>query len=52
MAFIATRLLRTSLWEELLARFDKVELVGEPKRVQSNFVMGYTDLPVVLHAKA
>ncbi|MEP4484175.1 MAG: cytochrome P450 [Halioglobus sp.] len=40
------------LWEELLARFAKVELVGEPKRVQSNFVMGYTDLPVVLHPKS
>lgn len=40
------------LWEELLARFDKVELVGKPKRVQSNFVMGFTDLPVVLHPRA
>ena len=37
------------LWEELLARFSNVEVVGEPVRVQSNFVRGYTDLPVVLH---
>ncbi|NQY40166.1 MAG: cytochrome P450 [Henriciella sp.] len=40
------------LWEEILNRFDRVELVGEPERVLSNFVMGYTNVPVVLHAKA
>ncbi|MEP4484181.1 MAG: cytochrome P450 [Halioglobus sp.] len=39
------------LWEELLARFSHIEMVGEPKRVQSNFVMGYTDLPVILHPR-
>ncbi|WP_018148692.1 cytochrome P450 [Henriciella marina] len=39
------------LWEEILARFDHIELVGEPTRVCSNFVTGYTDLPVRLHAK-
>jgi cytochrome P450 len=39
------------LWEEILKRFDKVEVVGEPERVQSNFVTGYTRLPVVLHPK-
>ena len=38
------------LWEELLARFERIEVVGEPQRVHSNFVMGYTDLPVVLHS--
>ena len=37
------------LWEELLARFERVEVVGEPVRTHSNFVMGYTELPVVLH---
>ena len=36
------------LWEEILARFDRVEVVGEPVRVASNFVQGYTDLPVIL----
>jgi len=40
------------LWEEILNRFDRIELVGEPKRVLSNFVMGYEDLPVVVHAKS
>ena len=39
------------LWEEIMKRFDRVELVGEPKRVLSNFVMGYEDVPVVLHPK-
>jgi cytochrome P450 len=37
------------LWEEILRRFERVEVVGEPERVHSNFVMGYTNLPVVLH---
>jgi len=40
------------LWEEILKRFEKVELVGEPVRVTSNFVMGYSELPVRLHPKA
>ena len=40
------------LWEEILNRFDHVEVVGEPERVQSNFVTGYVNLPVVLRAKA
>ena len=39
------------LWEEILRRFSNVELVGEPVRVTSNFVMGYSHLPVKLHAK-
>jgi len=37
------------LWEEIMKRFSFVEVVGAPARVRSNFVMGYTDLPVVLH---
>ena len=37
------------LWEEILARFDFVEVVGEPERVRSNFVRGYKKLPVRLH---
>jgi cytochrome P450 len=39
------------LWEEILKRFDHVEVTGEPVRIRSNLVRGYTDLPVVLHAK-
>ncbi len=37
------------VWEEILKRFHTVEVVGEPVRVVSNFVRGYSDLPVRLH---
>lgn len=37
------------LWEELLARFERIEVTGKPVRAHSNFVMGYTQLPVILH---
>ena len=37
------------LWEEIMQRFRQVEVVGEPSRVQSSFVRGYEELPVVLH---
>lgn len=33
-------------WEEILKRFRSVDVVGEPERVRSNFVKGYTKLPV------
>ena len=38
------------LWEEILARFSHVEVMAEPGRVRSNFVRGYTNMPVKLHA--
>jgi cytochrome P450 len=38
------------LWEEIMKRFSKVEVVGEPERTYSSFVKGYTYLPVKLHA--
>jgi cytochrome P450 len=34
------------IWEEILKRFRKVEVVGEPRRVYSSFVKGYETLPV------
>jgi cytochrome P450 len=37
------------LWEEVLARFRDVEVVGKPVRVRSNFVKGYAHLPVRVH---
>ena len=37
------------LWEEILARYRMVEVVGEPVRVRSNFVKGFHNLPVRLH---
>jgi cytochrome P450 len=37
------------VWEETLARFRQVEVVGDPVRVRSNFVKGYSRLPVRVH---
>lgn len=37
------------LWEELLNRYSRIEVVGAPVRAISNFVRGYTELPVRLH---
>ena len=37
------------LWEEILKRFDKVEVVGKESRAKSVFVHGITDLPVRVH---
>ena len=34
------------VWEEILKRFDHIEVVDEPKRVYSSFVKGYETLPV------
>ncbi|MEO0963280.1 MAG: cytochrome P450, partial [Pseudomonadota bacterium] len=38
------------LWEEILKRFSRIEVTGEPELTNSNFVKGYTSLPVKLHA--
>jgi cytochrome P450 len=40
------------LWEELLPRFEDIEVVGEPEYVQSNFVRGISKLMVRLTPKA
>jgi len=37
------------LWEEIMKRYREVEVVGEPVRVKSSFVKGFTELPVCLH---
>jgi cytochrome P450 len=34
------------LWEEILPRFEAIEVVGEPTRVRSSFVRGFSKLPV------
>ena len=39
------------LWQEILKRFPRIEVVGEPKRTKSNFVRGFTSLPVVIPAR-
>ena len=38
------------IWEEILKRFDKIEVVDEPRRVFSSFIKGYEDLPVRIAA--
>jgi cytochrome P450 len=38
------------IWEEILKRFDNIEVMGEPKRVYSSFVKGYETLPVRINA--
>src|ERR1700722_10295891 len=34
------------IWDEIMKRFDHIEVVEEPKRVYSSFVKGYETLPV------
>ena len=37
------------LWEEIMKRFEKVELVGDVERLSNNFIRGIRDVPVRLH---
>jgi cytochrome P450 len=36
------------LWEEILERFERIEIQDEPERTFSSFVHGYTNLPVTV----
>ena len=36
-------------WQEIMKRFRFVEVVGEPKRICSNVIHGFSELPVRLH---
>ena len=38
------------VWEEILKRFPRIELVGDPVRVKSNFVHGFESVPVRIPA--
>jgi cytochrome P450 len=38
------------VWQEMLKRFERIEVVGEPKRVYSSFVRGIESLPVRIPA--
>ena len=40
------------LWEEIVARFEHVEVVGDVVTQPNNFIHGIADLPVVLHRRA
>ena len=37
------------VWEEIMKRFSKIEVVSEPERILSSFVKGYATLPVKVH---
>ena len=37
------------LWEEVMKRFEQVEVVGQPQFLNSSFIHGITDLPVRVH---
>ncbi|MDG1392322.1 MAG: cytochrome P450, partial [Ilumatobacter sp.] len=39
------------LWEEILERFERIEVQAEPGRTLSSFVHGYTSLPVTVTRK-
>ncbi|MCB1660788.1 MAG: cytochrome P450, partial [Pseudomonadales bacterium] len=39
------------LWEEILKRFDNIEVLAEPEIVQSNFVRGYGKMMVKVTPK-
>jgi cytochrome P450 len=38
------------IWEEILKRFESIEVLGEPKRPYSSFIKGYETLPVRISA--
>ena len=40
------------IWEEILARFPEIVVVGEPKRVYSSFVKGYERMNVIIPKRA
>ncbi len=42
----------TILWEEIVKRFSRVEVVGDAKYLNSSFIRGITELPVRLHERA
>ena len=39
------------LWEEIIKRFDQVELAGEVVRLPNNFIRGIAEVPVILHPR-
>ena len=39
------------LWEEILERFTHIEITGETKYLNSSFIRGITEMPVIAHRK-
>jgi cytochrome P450 len=42
----------TIIWEEILKRFPRIDVVGEPTRTYSAFVHGYESMQVIIPARA
>jgi cytochrome P450 len=42
----------TIIWEEILKRFPRIDVMGEPTRTYSAFVHGFETLPVLIPARA
>lgn len=40
------------LWQEILKRYERIQVIGEPTRTISSFVHGYTEMNVRLHPRA
>ena len=38
------------VWEEIMKRFERIEVLSEPKRPYSNLIKGYSEMYVRLHA--
>jgi cytochrome P450 len=38
------------VWEEILKRFERLEVVGPPRRLKSSFIKGYEHIPVRIPA--
>jgi cytochrome P450 len=41
----------TILWEEIMKRFPRIEVAGDPVRTKSNFVHGFLSMPVFIPAR-
>jgi len=39
------------LWEEIMNRFEDIEVVGDPVYLRSSFIRGIRELPVVVRRK-
>jgi cytochrome P450 len=39
------------LWQEILKRFERIDVLGEPVRTKSNFVHGFLSMPVKIAAR-
>ncbi|MEV8516949.1 cytochrome P450 [Dactylosporangium sp. NPDC051484] len=51
VGFAVARMTLRTLFEELFATFDKIELAGEVTHIASNFVAGITSLPVAARTR-